>query len=81
MREVGGEEGAVRYVSPASPGELSAAAIALLDDLGERRRMAEAARKRAAMHFDGARFAHRIAGLLRAEAKAGGRRLADIAVT
>jgi glycosyltransferase involved in cell wall biosynthesis len=81
MREVGGEDGAVRYVSPASPVELAAAAVALLDDLGERRRMSEAARKRAAMHFDGARFAHRIASLLRAEAKAGGRRLADIAVT
>ncbi len=64
MREVGGEEEAVKYVSAASATDFSGVAVALLGDHGERCRMALQARKRAATAFDGARFARRIAELL-----------------
>lgn len=63
MREVGGEEGAVKYVSPESPEDFSRAALALLGDCGLRQRMSALAQRRAATSFDGARFAQRIAEL------------------
>lgn len=64
MREVGGEEEAVKYVSAASAADFSQAAIALLGDYEERCRMSMQARKRATTAFDGSRFARRIAELL-----------------
>jgi glycosyltransferase involved in cell wall biosynthesis len=73
MREVGGEGGAVRYVPPDSPEQLSRAAVGLLHDQGERARMAAGARLRAKEAFGGARFARRIAGLLYANVGPGNR--------
>jgi len=67
MREVGGEEEAVRYVPADSPGDFAGAAVALLDDHAARCRMAVQAQRRAATSFDGAQFARKVAGLLGAE--------------
>ena len=56
MREVGGEDGAVRYVPPNSPAELAGAAAVLIADHRARREMSARARARAAANFDGAHF-------------------------
>jgi glycosyltransferase involved in cell wall biosynthesis len=64
MREVGGEEGAVRYVSAQSPEDFARAAVVLLGDRAERCQMSERAQRRAVATFGGSRFASRIAELL-----------------
>jgi len=64
MREVGGEDGAVRYVPPHSAADLADAAAVLLADHPVRLAMSARARERAAANFDGSLFARRIAELL-----------------
>ncbi len=64
MREVGGEDGAVRYVYGESPVDLANAAASLIADYSVRASMSALARERAASNFDGASFARRIAGPL-----------------
>lgn len=64
MREVGGQDGAVRYVPADSPEDFSRAAVALIGDYAGRCGMSARAQRHAATNFDGARFAKRIAELL-----------------
>jgi glycosyltransferase involved in cell wall biosynthesis len=68
MREVGGEDGAVRYVPPDSPAELAGVAAVLIADHRMRLELSTRARARAEANFDGAVFARRIAQLLGARA-------------
>ncbi|HMD60222.1 MAG TPA: glycosyltransferase [Opitutaceae bacterium] len=65
MREVGGEDGAVRYVAPDSASELAAAAVELLGNRQARSRMSELSRQRGKREFDGARFTAKIRECLR----------------
>jgi glycosyltransferase involved in cell wall biosynthesis len=60
MREVGGEDGAVRYTEAASPAAFAAAIVELLKDRQARVRMSDLARRHAESHFDSALFAGRI---------------------
>lgn len=78
MREVGGEERAVRYVSADSATDFARAAVALLGDNKERCRMSDRAHERAVTSFDGARFAQRIAELLRLQTGRGSGREASM---
>jgi glycosyltransferase involved in cell wall biosynthesis len=78
MREVGGEEGAVRYVSPDSPKDFSRAAVVLLGDRAERGQMSERAQRRAVATFGGSHFAARIAELLGLRAGTRSGRLAGV---
>jgi glycosyltransferase involved in cell wall biosynthesis len=64
MREVGGDDGAVRYVQPDSPADLAGTAAVLISDHRARLEMSARARARAAANFDGSIFATRIAELL-----------------
>jgi glycosyltransferase involved in cell wall biosynthesis len=65
MREVGGD--AVRYVDPADPRAMAAAAASLLGDFEGRAAMSRSALERARAEFDGARFAGKIRSALEAE--------------
>ena len=65
MREVGGE--AVRYVDPAEPRAMAAAATSLLGDFEGRCALSRSSLEHARAEFDGARFAGKIRSALDAE--------------